>query len=442
MIKAKFSFPHGFLWGTSTSSHQVEGNNKNNNWWIWENEPGRIQNDDTSGTACDWWGGRWKEDLDRAAESGQNAHRLSIEWSRVQPAPDRWDETALDQYREIVRGLVDRKIFPVVALHHFSDPIWMQENGGWESESNVFLFVDYVKKVVGSLKEYVNMWITINEPNVLAANSYLYGLFPPGKSNLRSTYRVIQNIQKAHASAYHEIHTIQPGSRVGLAIHFRGFKPKNSWSPFDRLIVKLLNSSFNDLFPRTMNQGYFKLPFNKQQSNFLRSTQDFLAVDYFTREFVSFNPLGYKTQFSRLSFSPSDELSDSKTIANVPDFLFNAIKWGQQFGVPVIISGNGIDNQNDILRRKYLIQHIHQVWKAVNFNYPVKGYFHWSLVDNFEWNGGWTPRFGLWELDRKSQTRTKRLSADIYTEICKNNCISSEMVTKYAPEIFSDLFPG
>ncbi|MFN2127936.1 MAG: glycoside hydrolase family 1 protein [Anaerolineales bacterium] len=442
MIKAKYSFPRGFLWGTSTSSHQVEGNNTNNNWWTWENEPGRIQNNDKSGLACDWWGGRWKEDLDRAAESGQNAHRLSIEWSRVQPAPDRWDEMALDHYREIIRGVIDRNLFPLVALHHFSDPIWLQESGGWESESSVALFIKYTNKIVDSLKEYVNMWITINEPNVLAANSYLYGLFPPGKTNLMSFYRVMRNLQEAHAGAYHEIHKLEPDSRVGPSIHYRAFKSKNSWSPFDRTLVKIFDTSFNNFFPRTFNQGYFSLPLNKNQIKKLKKTQDFLAVDYFTREFISFKPLGHKTQFYISSFAHDDELSDSGMIANVPEFLFNAIKWGKQFGVPIIISGNGIDNQNDNLRRRYLIQHIRQLWKAVNFNYPVKGYFHWTLVDNFEWGAGWRSRFGLWELNRESQTRTKRLSADLYAEICKENCLSSEMVAKYAPDIFSELFPG
>ena len=134
MTHATFHFPRGFLWGTATASHQVEGKNTQNNWWAWEQGAGHIQNNHTSGLACDWWGGRWREDLDRAAAAGQNAHRLSIEWSRIQPAPDRWDEDALDRYIEILRGLGERKMTPLVTLHHFTDPLWLAGLGGWGNE--------------------------------------------------------------------------------------------------------------------------------------------------------------------------------------------------------------------------------------------------------------------------------------------------------------------
>jgi beta-glucosidase len=133
MAEATFHYPRGFLWGTATASHQNEGQNTNNNWWAWEQQNGRIVDGHKSGAACDWWGGRWREDFDRAVEGGQNAHRLSIEWSRVQPTPDIWDENALDRYREIVRGLVERGLTPLVTLHHFSHPLWLVENGAWET---------------------------------------------------------------------------------------------------------------------------------------------------------------------------------------------------------------------------------------------------------------------------------------------------------------------
>ncbi len=125
MPKTSIHFPAGFLWGTATASHQVEGGNTNNNWYQWESMDGKIKGGQRYGLACNWWGGKWKEDLDRAAEGHQNAHRLSIEWSRVQPSPDRWDEDALEYYRQIIRGMVDRKLEPMVTLHHFTDPLWL-----------------------------------------------------------------------------------------------------------------------------------------------------------------------------------------------------------------------------------------------------------------------------------------------------------------------------
>ncbi len=221
MANTTFNFPRGFLWGTATSSHQVEGNNTNNNWWAWEQEPGRIIQGDKSGLACDWWSGRWRDDIDRAAESGQNAHRFSIEWSRVQPTPDRWDEDSIDHYRQMLRGLQERGITPIVTLHHFSDPIWFSELGGWESERAADLFEAYVIKVVEALNEYTNLWVTINEPNVLLVYGYLFGLFPPGKESFLSMWKVANNLIRAHSAAYHAIHLKQPTARVGMAINYR-----------------------------------------------------------------------------------------------------------------------------------------------------------------------------------------------------------------------------
>ena len=139
-VQATYHFPRGFLWGTATAAHQVEGNNTNNQWWMWE-QTGHTQG--TSGLACDWWGGRWKEDFDRAAETGQNAHRMSVEWSRIQPTPDTWDEDALERYRTMLRGLRERGMTAMVTLHHFSDPLWFYEADGWEKEESASLFGDF-----------------------------------------------------------------------------------------------------------------------------------------------------------------------------------------------------------------------------------------------------------------------------------------------------------
>ncbi len=234
MVQASFHFPRGFLWGTATSAYQVEGENRNNSWWTWEQEPGHIHNNEKSGAACDWWNGRWREDFDRAAETHQNAHRLSIDWGRIQPEPDRWDESALDRYRDMLRWLYNHNITPMVTLHHFSDPTWLAELGGWENPAVVDYFTRFVKKAVEALQEYANLWVTINEPNVFAANSYLFGIFPPGKTNMKAAFISMENLARAHAAAYHAIHQIQPTARVGIAAQYRGFVPNKSWSPLDK----------------------------------------------------------------------------------------------------------------------------------------------------------------------------------------------------------------
>ena len=136
-------------------------------------------------------------------------------------------------------------------------------------------------------------------------------------------------------------------------------------------------------------------------------------------------------------------MSDTNFIANIPEGIFNSIKWIERTypNLPIIITENGVEDSDDHMRPRYLAQHLHQVWRAVNFNWQVKGYFHWSLVDNFEWERGWTQRFGLWGLDIDTQKRIRRPSVDLYAEICKENGISSEMVQKYCPEAFDKIFP-
>lgn len=441
MIEATFHFPRGFLWGTATASHQVEGNNQNNNWYVWEQGEGNVLHGDKSGPACDWWNGRWREDFDRAAESGQNAHRLSIEWSRVQPTPDRWDEAAFDRYLDMIRGLQERNITPMVTLHHFSDPIWLYEQGGWGNEIVVSAFEKYVMRVVEVLKDYVTLWCTINEPNVYMANGYILGDFPPGEMSLRKAYQVAMNQIHAHAAAYHAIHSLQPQARVGAAINFHNLMPAKEWSPLDRLVTNFAHTVFNNLFPRTFQNGVMRLPFIRKHIPEAKATQDYLGINYYTREYVSFSLSKAGEGFGQRALDPDKEKGDTGFLANEPEGMFEALKWGRQFNVPMIVTENGIEDADDHLRPRYLLEHIHQVWRAVNFNWPIKGYFHWTLVDNFEWERGWTQKFGLWELDRDTQARIKRPSADLYAEICKENGLSIDMVRRYAPEAYEDMFP-
>src|SRR5262245_45774744 len=154
-----YTFPEQFLLGTAMAGYQAEGNSTNADWWKWEHEPGRIAQGHKSGRACDWWeGGRWKEDFDRAAADGHTALRVSVEWSRIEPTPGRWDEDALDYYRQMIVGLRDRGLEPMVTLHHFANPIWVTERGLWETGAVVPLFEKYVSRVVNVLGPHVRLW--------------------------------------------------------------------------------------------------------------------------------------------------------------------------------------------------------------------------------------------------------------------------------------------
>ena len=441
MPSASFHFPKGFLWGTATSSHQVEGGNSNNNWARWEQEGHTLHR---SGLASDWWGGRWQEDLDRAAQAGQNAHRLSVEWSRIQPAPDRWDEAALEHYRAMLRGMQRRGLTPMVTLHHFTDPLWLSELGSWETEKAIPLFEAFTRKVVSALKEYCSLWCTINEPNIYALEGYLRGNYPPGKSDLRLAIRVQANLVRAHAASYRAIHQIQPESRVGYALHFRPQQPARAASPLDRLMCSLRYKTINLAFPGALATGSMPTPLGRLRLPEARGTQDYFGLNYYSVDTVAFDLQKPGEFFSRAFFPDGSDLADAGLNANNPDGLFRAFQWAVKThpNLPILVTENGIEDSTDRIRPRFIAGHIHAMWRAVNFNWPVKGYFHWSLVDNFEWQYGWSQRFGLWGVDPETQQRTRRPSADLYEDICRENGLSSEMVQKYCPEAFEKIFPG
>jgi beta-glucosidase len=384
MPSGSFHFPRGFLWGTATAAHQVEGNNTNNNWYKWEQEGHTAGR---SGLACDWWGGRWKEDFDRAAEAGQNAHRLSVEWSRIQPAPDRWDEDALDRYRLMLRGLHDRGMTPMVTLHHFTDPLWLGEMGGWETAAVVPLFEKFTRKVVEALKEYCSLWCTINEPNVYTVGGYLSDTFPPGIKKVRLAMDVQANLVRGHAAAYQAIHAVQPEARVGYAWHFRPMLPAHAWSPLDRLVRNIAYNGLNLSFPSAISTGIMRTPFGKVRLPEVKRTQDYLGINYYSVDTVAFDLRKPGDLFIHRYYPKGTDLSDSGFNANQPQGMFDTLKWAVRLypRLPLIVTENGIECADDHIRPRYLAQHVHQVWRAVNFNWPVKGYFHWSQVDNFEW---------------------------------------------------------
>lgn len=440
MAQGTYFFPEGFLWGTATAAHQVEGRNMNNTWSAWEQEEGRILHGQKAGLAADWWGGRWREDFDRAQATYQNAHRLSVAWSRIQPAPDRWDEEALDRYRDMLIGLHERKITPMVTLHHFSEPLWLAEMGGWESDAVVDLFAAFVRKTVEALRPYCRLWVTINEPDVFTLSAYVGGIFPPGKRDLSAAYRVLHAMVRAHARAYAIIHELQPEAKVGVAYHYRGFEPA-TWLPVDRWAAKVFHTLFNNLFPRTLKDGVFNAIIKKDRIPEAVGTQDFLGINYYSTDQVRFDLLASQTMFAHLSFPKDADLSETGFIANRPEGLIAAVQWGRQFNLPIYITENGVEDSQDDFRRRYLLEHLHALWRILNNNAPVLGYFHWSLVDNFEWERGWTQRFGLWGLDVNTQARIRRPSVDLYAEICQLNGISSDMVKRFAPEANPVLFP-
>jgi beta-glucosidase len=441
MVRATHHFPRGFLWGTATSSHQVEGGNTNNDWHVWESLPGKILEGHRSGRACDWWAGRWKEDMDRAAESAQNTHRLSIEWSRIEPTPAIWDDGALAYYREILEGILARDLKPMVTLHHFTNPLWVAEKGGWLNPEIVRWFERYVRKVLSALSDLVELWVTINEPNVCAFSAYLRAAFPPGHESLREAMQVTLNMTRAHAAAYHAIHQIQAGAQVGLAHAYRGMQPASARNPIHRYLAAMRDRIFNRAIPEALRGGKLSLLAKRFSLPEVRATQDFFGLNYYTREQVALDLTHPAELFSRGFYAQDADLSETGFISNDPEGFWLALGWANGYRMPIFVTENGVEDSRETLRPRYLVEHLLKLWRAVNFNWPVLGYYHWTLVDNFEWERGWTQRFGLWELDPETQARRPRTSVDLYAQICRTNGLSTDMVGKYAPGVFDKLFP-
>jgi beta-glucosidase len=440
MPEATFFFPADFKWGTATAAHQVEGGNENNDWWAWEQEAGHIKGGHRSLKACDWWE-RAEEDFDRAAALGQNAHRLSVEWSRVEPREGYFDDTALERYRVMLQALRARDIEPMVTLHHFTTPLWLVEMGGWESPRAIPLFERYVARVVEALGEFCDLWCTINEPNILAVAGCLRGIFPPGKASKRAVIRVMRNLLRGHAAAYRRIHALQPEARVGLAHNERIFDPAKPGSPLDRLATSGQDRNFNRAVLDPVGRGWWLLPFGFGPAWRVRKTLDWIGLNYYTRDLVSFDLRESGELFARKLRSPGAELLDGGFGELYPQGIARSLKRMHRLGLPIYITENGIPDADDDQRPRALVLHLHQVWRVIQECVPVMGYYHWSLVDNFEWAEGWTVRFGLIELDPETQERTPRPSAYLYRDICQANAITPAIIDEHVPELRSVLLP-
>lgn len=442
MIRASLTFPVGFLWGTATAAHQVEGGNDRNDFWAWEQQDGRIAEGHRSGVACDWWGGRWREDLDRAANAGQNVHRLSVEWSRIETAPGRFDTEALAAYRSLLEGVRQRGLLPIVSLHHFTNPLWFADLGGWLNPDAPARFEAFVRRTVAEFSDLVTDWVTINEPNVYVYAAYTVGVFPPGISDQRRAFEVLAHLLQAHARAYHAVHRESPQARVGVAHHYRGFRARHTWNPLERLSAWVRDQVFNESFPRALQDGRLRLPGRTVRFPEVAGTQDFFGLNYYTSETVAFDATRPGEFFGRSEYPDDGDVSPNGFLANAPDGFWKALVWARGFGLPIRVTENGVEDRDDLIRPRYLASHLRQLWRAVNLNWGVDAYLHWTLVDNFEWERGWTQRFGLWSLNLETQERSRRPSADFYEEVCRRNALTSEAVATFAPEVLEDLFPA
>jgi len=425
-------FPPNFRWGAATAAHQVEGLNTNNDWWAWEQQAGRIKRGHRSGLACDWWA-HAEADFDRAVEMGLNAMRLSVEWSRIEPRPGEFDPLALERYAAMLRGLRERGLEPMVTLHHFTNPLWLAERGGWENPETIPLFARFAGRVVEALGAYCDLWCTVNEINVYGYAGYSDGVFPPGKRNVSLAMRVIRHMLLGHAAAYRAIHAAQPQARVGLAHNMRVLDPANPRSPLDRLASWLPARTFNELLLIAVADGRWALPLGTGAVPELRHTLDWFGLNYYCRSHVAFDLRYTQTLLARKFSDDRYELLEGDYGEYYPVGIYRFLMRLKDLGMPLYVTENGCPDSSDDQRPRYLVEHLHQIWRAIQAGCPVQGYYHWTLVDNFEWAEGWALPFGLIALDPQTQARTLRRSGELYRDIAHAGAIDLEMVQKHVP---------
>lgn len=424
-MKEELKFPDGFLWGAATSAHQVEGNN-HNDWSEWEhansarlaaevakrhaNAPMRIpdyildkypnplqKENYISGQACDHYN-RYEEDFDIAKSLGHNAHRFSIEWSRIEPEEGKFDEKEIEHYRNVIKALRVRGIEPFITLWHWTNPIWLAKIGGPESKKFPFYFARYAKFVVENLKESAQFWITLNEPEIFSANSYLKGVWPPQKKNFISYFCVMRNLIKAHRKSCEIIKKINPAAQVGIAknnIYFEAYQNKC----VNCLVKKIIDWWWNFYF---LNQ--------------IKNRQDFIGLNHYFHNRINH---GFNKNENKKVSDMGWEL--------YPKAIYYVLNDLKKYNKPIYITENGLADAEDKNREWFIKESLKNIHKAIQEEVDVRGYLFWSLLDNFEWDKGFWPRFGLLEIDYKTMERKIRPSAYKYAKICKNN----EMIKFY-----------
>lgn len=440
-MKDILRFPEGFRWGAATAAHQNEGSNCANNWYLWEEQPGRIYDGQKCNTATNWWDlAVAAGDFDRAAEMGLNALRISVEWSRIEPEPGEFDPAALAKYCEMVRLLRERGIEPMVTLHHFTDPIWLGEMGGWENPLIGDYFSRFTGRVVDALGDQVNLWCTINEPIVYAFYGFHQGLFPPGGTSMPRALKVLRSMLLAHGRAYRTIHRIQNGAQVGLAHHMRYFLPADPASPLDRRLVAFFDQVANRSTLDAVTYGRLgPLIGAGQIVPQLIDSSDYIGLNYYSTTHIKFDKAAWKLFFAEQYHDPDlaacEMTSSGLPFCEVnPPGMYMALKKLQEYGKPVYITENGVPDREDKQRPYILTTYLPEVWRAIRDGVDVRGYYHWTLVDNFEWAEGWNLRFGLIELDPATGERTPRASAAIYGRIAQANGVPRSLVEQWAPD--------
>jgi len=434
-------FPPNFLWGAATASYQIEGawNEDGKGESIWDNfshTPGRIEDNSTGDVACDHYH-RYADDVTLMRRLGLKAYRFSTAWTRVLPrGSGRVEPRGLAYYDRLIDALLAADIEPFLTLYHWDLPQALQDAGGWSERDTCHAFADYAALMVKRLGDRVKYWTTFNEPSVVAFDGYLMGEHAPGIQDPQVAYQVAHHLMVAHGLAAQAIRAVDSSLNVGIVLNLWPADPASD-SPADLAAAELTWQRGEALFPDAIFKGYYppavydlvgdNMP--KIQSGdmaLIAQRLDYLGVNFYSRNSVSAE--------GNISPVPGAEYTEMGWEVHAPALrrLLNRLHSDYRLP-PIYITENGASfpdvvspdgKVHDERRLDYLKNHFIQTSLAMQDGVDVRGYFVWSLMDNFEWGHGFTKRFGLVRVDYKTQKRTVKDSGMWYAKVARTNEVS------------------
>ncbi|MFD1719212.1 GH1 family beta-glucosidase [Georgenia deserti] len=449
------TFPEAFLWGAATSAYQIEGclhadGRGPSVWDEFARRPGAIEGGGTAEIACDSYR-RWADDVELVAGLGLNAYRFSVGWSRIVPDGRGCVEArGLDHYERFVDALLARGVAPVLTLNHWDMPQALMDDGGWAARSTVEAFACYAEAVADRLADRVEWWITQNEPWIIALLGYQIGLHAPGVRDLEASLAAGHHVLLGHGAAADTLRG-RPGVRVGAALNLLPCVPATD-SEADRAATVGSDGYVNRWYLDPLLRGGYPADMRAHWERALghpldvirdgdealiAGRSDFLGVNYYTRRVMVAAEPGPDRPFPWQVVPPQGEVRRTDEGTEIhPDGLRDLlVRLHREYGgVPLLVSENGgvfgdaptHDGQvHDVRRIGFLHEHLRAVHEALESGADVRGYCHWSLLDNFEWALGYRPRFGLVHVHYPTGERTVKDSGHFYAEVARSGVLPS-----------------
>ena len=418
----EFKLKEGLLLGVSTAATQIEGVDVNSNWNDWYRQ-GKIKDGTDPATGNDHWE-KWEEDVALMAQMGIQVYRFGIEWARLIPEPGKVNEEAVQRYRREILALKERNIQPLLTVHHFTNPMWFENLGGFTKRENLHYYLELVELTADRFGDLVSDYITINEPNVYATNSFFFGMWPPAKTSLTDTIKVMENMAYCHIKAYGILHEKRKAlgytdTKVGIANHLRVFAPKDAKNLWHRTCAKLNEYLFQGALLKAMSLAEFPFPLRNFGKLPRGEYSDFNGVNYYSRSTVSGIGDGVREN------SPRNDLNWEIYPEGIVEC---AEKLQKILPRPLWVTENGTCDNTDRFRSRYLYEHL----KAVNTSeLPFARYYHWCFCDNLEWIEGNSAKFGLVSVDPVTRVRTVKESGKFFSEIIARGGADEEMYERY-----------